>query len=315
MKFKYKDKEYYINYKLAQQLDSFVYNLKDDWDFVIVITGDRMVRVGKSILAQIVAVYLAARILEYLKVDINYDLKDIYFDSETMSSEAQKKQKYSINIYDEGREGLASNKAMTTVSKDIIDFFNECGQLNHIMIVVLPDFFGLNEEIAVARSECLINVYRKSEKKLVDMYKTGEKIPIVKFKRGQFEFFSRYNKSALYDKFKKGRRKYYGMQKHDFVGDFTNQYTVDEEGYRKKKADALSRFKQKNNVEKKSKSDIIRDKEIMKLHKQGLIGEKISEALKKEYDFSISKATVNKIIARTKAKEEAKFENFDISET
>ena len=48
MKFEFKGKEYYIDGYLASQLDSIVYNVKKDWDFVIMITGNRMVRVGNQ---------------------------------------------------------------------------------------------------------------------------------------------------------------------------------------------------------------------------------------------------------------------------
>ena len=80
---------------------------------------------------------------------------------------AQTKEKYHPNIYDEARESLASTKHMKKLQEDIIDFFNECGQLNQIFIVVLPDFFSLKEEIAVGRSEILINVYRDEVKTYV----------------------------------------------------------------------------------------------------------------------------------------------------
>jgi len=38
-------------------------------------------------------------------------------------------------------------------------FLIECGQLNQIFVLVLPDFFGLKEDIAVARSEFLFKMF------------------------------------------------------------------------------------------------------------------------------------------------------------
>ena len=52
------------------------------------------------------------------------------------------------------------------MQQDLLDFFAECGQLNQVFVIVAPDFFKLSEEIAVARSEYLINVYRKDIIKL-----------------------------------------------------------------------------------------------------------------------------------------------------
>jgi len=49
MKFLWKEKELYINEWLARTLDSLVFNVRKDWDFVLLITGDRGVRVGKCL--------------------------------------------------------------------------------------------------------------------------------------------------------------------------------------------------------------------------------------------------------------------------
>lgn len=252
MKFKYKDQECYIDGLLAQQLDTIVYNVKKDYDFVIMITGDRAVRVGKSVLAMTVCCYLS-QALERAGMPNTYGINDVYFDNTDMMKAAFKKPKYHINHYDEGREGLAANKAMKQVQHDLLDFFAECGQLNHIFVIVAPDFFKLNEEIAVARSEYLINVYRKEQPRMIDLYKTGTKIPVIKLKRGQFEFFDRKKKQNLYDKSQSTRRKNYGLIKAGFVGSFTNQYPLGEEEYRLRKQKALERFTKKKEDEKKDK--------------------------------------------------------------
>jgi len=249
MKFNWKDKEYYVDGLLARQLDTLIYNVKDDYDFVLVITGDRSVRVGKSVLAMTVCAYLSQGLARVGKAN-RYEIEDIYFDNVDMMKGAFKKPPYHVNHYDEGREGLAANKAMKTMQHDLLDFFAECGQLNHIFVIVAPDFFKLNEEIAVARSEYLINVYRKDTPKMVDLYKTGEKIPVVKLQRGQFEFFDRKRKQNLYDKSKSTMRKNYGIVKANFVGSFTDQYPLGEEEYRKAKKDALARFTKKKDDEK-----------------------------------------------------------------
>ena len=249
MKFEFKGVEYYIDGYLATALDSLVHNIKKDWDVVVLITGDRTVRTGKSVLGMTVCAYLGAA-LKKLELNENaYTINDIYFNSSIMVEEAINKPKYSVNHYDEARESLAAIKTQKKIQQDIIDFFNECGQLNQFFILVLPDFFTLKEDIAVARSEFLLNVYRTEEKKMVDLYKDGVKRPVVEFKRGRFEFFNREKKGKLYDKARMTKRKSYSLVKADFIGRFTNQYTLDKEKYLELKRDSLKRFKETHKKE------------------------------------------------------------------
>ena len=229
MKFEFEGKEFYIDGYLATALDSLVYNIKKDWDFIILITGDRMVRVGKSVLAMTIGAYLGAALKNLKLNEKAYSVHQIYFDSTLMITEALEKPKYFIDHYDEARESLATTKALQRPQQDMIDFFSECGQLNHIFILVLPDFFGLKEDIAVARSEFLINVYRSEEKKMVDLYHTGEKRPVVKFERGRFQLFNRRKKEKLYDKAKTIKRKSYSIVKADFIGRFVDQWPINRE--------------------------------------------------------------------------------------
>lgn len=286
--------EIYLDGNLKSALDSMVYNIKADWDFVIVISGDRMVRVGKSVLAQNIAAYLSFR----LKTSFNLD--NIFFDSQSMIDAAQSMPKNSILIYDEGREGLAASKNGKQLQNDLLDYFAECGQMNHIFIVVLPDFFELKENIAVGRSECLINVYRKTENSMMDIYNEGEKLPIVKLERGYFEFFARKTKEKLYDIARSKHMKNYSVVKANFIGRFTNTYCVDEIAYREKKRQALQRFKEKKEQEHKSKSDTIRNKIILECKQKGMSCESIRQELEEKYDYVISKRTIERVIESKK---------------
>ena len=131
MKFTWQGKEWWIHDTLSYQLVSIAYNLKKDWDFVILITGDRKVRVGKSVLAMAICAYLAYCLSKFKIKDkvMNknaYDIENIFFDNKVMVDEAQKRSKFSVIQYDEGREGLAAVKAMRQFQQDLIDFFNEC---------------------------------------------------------------------------------------------------------------------------------------------------------------------------------------------
>lgn len=277
---------------LMYQLDTLVYNVSSDWDFVIVISGDRMVRVGKSVLAQSVAAYLAHRLNTF------FDLPNIFFDSQDMINFAQNAPKHSIIIYDEGREGLAASKSSQKLQQDLLDYFAECGQLNHIFIVVIPDFFELKETMAVGRSEYLINVYRKSVDLVSDMYKDGVERPIVRFDRGYFEFFSRKKKQLLYDIAQSKHQKFYGLVKANFIGRFTNNYPIDEVAYKEKKRQALLRFNEKKKEIKATKLDVFRDREIIRLREQGLSFNKIAIELENKWGYKSDDSSIHKYYQR-----------------
>lgn len=282
----------YLDRNLKNALDSLVYNVKDDWDFVIIITGDRSVRTGKSVLAMCICAYLAD------KLGTPYTLDNLYFSSRNMIDDVLKKPKYSVCHYDEGREGLATSKLMTPLQHDLLDYFAECGQLNHIFVIVLPDFFGLVEEISVARSEFLINVYRKEKKIMKDLYNTGEQIPLVEFERGYFEFFNRYAKQDLYDKSRSLRKKNYNLVKANFIGRFTNYYPLPQSEYREKKRKYLKRFKERRQELKISKVDVFRDKEIMGMHSEGKDAVEIGNILKKEWAYEVTPQHIRRIIRK-----------------
>lgn len=299
MKFDFEGREYYIDGFLAPQLDSIVYNLKKDWDFIILITGDRTVRVGKSVLGMTVCAYLKSALNKF-GINTNYTLNDIYFDNKKMIDEVQKKPKYAINHYDEGREGLATSKTYQQFQQNLMDFYAECGQLNHIWVIVMPDFFEMKEDIAVGRSEFLINVYRKEEKRIVDLYKEGKPRPVVKLMRGYFEFFNRKQKSLLWDIAKAKRQKRYNLIKPAFIGRFTEQYPLDEASYKQLKKDSLSRFQKRKQEQSvaRSKSDVIRDKMIWGWFKDGKKAQDIVDLFDKEYGYVITTRYINMIIKK-----------------
>lgn len=241
--FKWDKKKVWIDNLLRMQLDSCIYNMKinkqGDWDIMILVSGNRMVRTGKSTLAKLVAAYFSYRL------SVPYGIDNIHFDSKLMLDFAIKENvRYGINHYDEARRGLASNKSMGDVQKDLLDYYAECGQLNQINIIVLPDFFKLNEEIAVARSEFLLNVYREETNKMKDLYKEG-KLPIVEWGRGSFSFFNRSSKAYLYDRFLTTRKKDYFATRSVFNGYFEDFDIVSKEKYNEKKMNELLAYQSK----------------------------------------------------------------------
>jgi len=298
MKFEWKGGSWYIDKWLATQLYSLVYNIRNDWDFVILITGDRGTRGGKSVLAMTICAYLA-KILEEFKLNKDaYTLKNIYFDNKVMVKEAQRLPRYSVVHYDEGREGLAASKAMKQFQQDLMDFFAECGQLNHIFVIVCPDFFEMKESIAVGRSEMLINVYRKETK----IERKG--MPVVRFDRGFFQFFSKNKKQKLFDKARSMRKKLYTLERANFIGSFTNQYPLGEVEYKAMKLEALARFDEKHKEEAKvTKDTVLRNNLIVKWKEDGLTSSVISRRFE-QLGMEFTDRSVRRVYQEMKEQEE-----------
>lgn len=279
----------YFDGMLKSALDSLIYNASADWDFVIIVSGDRMVRVGKSVLAMQIAGYLAYRL------KTQFSLKNIFFDSQEMINYAQNCPKNSVLVFDEAREGLAASKNGKKLQQDLLDYFAECGQLNHIFIIVLPDFFELKENIAVGRSEYLINVYRKETQLMADPYNEGTKIPVVRLDRGYFEFYSRNKKQTLYDASQHRHQKNYHLVKCNFYGRFTNTYIVDETEYKLAKKAALARFEEKKKESaKQDKYEALRNNLIKQYKDYG--PKRTSEILLEKWGITLGESQISRIM-------------------
>jgi hypothetical protein len=214
---------------LKKILNSIAYNIPNDWDSIILISGSGMVRVGKSVLAQQVGLYLS------IKLGTPFGINNIVFSGQELMQKAKTFPKNSVFVYDEARGELDTKKVMEEITKTLMDFFAECGMYNHAIIIVLPDFFDLPKGIAISRSELLLNVYRdRSEKK----DREGEQV--IAFERGFFNGFHRKRKKKLY-MFGKKQFNDYDCVKRDFFGTFPNFFTVDKKQYESKKLEYLAR--------------------------------------------------------------------------
>src|SRR3990167_2952068 len=273
---------YYIDGILKSNIDSLIYNLPQDWDFVIVISGNNMVRVGKSVLAQQLGAYAAERL------GTPWGLHNITMDSKEMIDFAMKSPKHSVVVYDEAAEGLRAAKNAKEVIDSLLDFFDECGQLNHFFILVAPNFFRLKSDITIERSEYLINVYRSGVPA-----KDDQGNPVIRLKRGFFQFFNRTQKQFLYEKFLKTKsQNYSGVTRT--IGNFSGVYTVDEEAYKEKKKKSLRRLKSTKQIYyKKQFNELlfrvktalnIRAKELQEKFKIDLTERQINFIIKEEYE-------------------------------
>lgn len=215
------DLQYWMHPTLKTNLDTLVYNLEKDWQFIIIISGDSKVRIGKSMLAQQTGYYCAYMLNRPFSVD------NIFFSGQDMRVKASDMPP-SVIILDESRRDLSSTKTLREETQNLIDFFNETGVLNHLIIVVIPDYFDLTKNIATGHSKYLINCFVKGE---IKQNERGE--PVEEYKRGYFEFFGENRKKLLYLRGKKEHD--YKAVNYNFWGEFRKRWIVDEGEYERRK--------------------------------------------------------------------------------
>jgi hypothetical protein len=226
------DKEYYIDGFMLRSLENVAFNISEDWDAVILVSGDGMVRVGKSVLAMQIGYYLAWRL------GTPFNLDNVVFSGEDLMKTALAAPKHSVFVYDEARESLNTGDVAKELTKRLVQFLNECGQLNHILVMVLPDFFDLPKFVAISRSIFLANVYASREEVKNPRPIAGVE-EVTRYKRGFVQYFNRDAKRKLYMLGKKAFHDY-SIVKPTAVCRFTHKYVVDEEAYREKKKQQLA---------------------------------------------------------------------------
>jgi len=269
---------------LKLQIDTYLKNIKKDWDFTIIISGEGEVRVGKSVLAMQIAMYWVSEIWRLYHIKVPFNVKDNYVFNGTdlikKGNQLGVNHPYSPLIFDEAGADLEGVKAMSKTTKAVKDFFRECGQYNLLNILVIPEFFDLPKGIALSRSSCLINVYWKG---------TAEGM----MQRGFFKYFSRPNKKWLYLKGKKNLD--YNCQGSDFKGGFGNVYTLNEEEYRELKRIAL-KTREKITTREIKVTHWLRGA-IAYMYDNGLSHREIAEEIGKRGKLKISHMTVGNSLA------------------
>jgi hypothetical protein len=223
-----KDDGFYMHKNLKENLDLWIKNAPNDWDFVLIISGGGTVRVGKSVLAQQIAAYWHYQIEAVHGFKVPFSIEDniVFHGSELIKkgNRLGEKYKYGCLIFDEAGADLEGIKVMKRTTQAVKDYLRECGQYNMLTILVLPEFFDLPKGIAISRSDALIDCY----------VTTGDD---DLWERGKFSYFSRPTKKKLYRLGKKELN--YLATTPDFRGDWDNLHTVDEEKYREMKKKAL----------------------------------------------------------------------------
>ena len=240
---------FYLDPTLKQQLDYYIKNISKDWDFVIIVSGEGEVRVGKSVLALQIAAYYCSEIERIYGEKCPFDIdENIVFTGYNLIKKGNNlgvKYKYPVLIFDEAGADLESSKVMRYTTQAVKDFLRECGQYNMLTILVLPEFFDLPKGIALSRSDCLLNVYYLADE---EGY----------FQRGYFKFFSKPMKKYLYLNGKKNLDYNAGYtasrRNYDFFGTFPNFYPFNEDKYRKAKYKALKAREKMTNKELRMKT-------------------------------------------------------------
>lgn len=237
---------YYMDGYLKQNLDGIKYYLNKAWDVVGIVSGHGKVRIGKSTMAMQVGFYIAwflaggyhkmsedgKKIVGVVRPNkpVRFDYENLVFSPDELKDRAhelyKKYGKNQVLVYDEGRAGLDSSRAMENVNKAMVDFFQECGMYGHIILIVLPNFFKLHEDYAIARSLFLIDVYADE-----------------KLDRGRFAFYNERQKEWLYFLGKKliGVSAKYSSTWPNFRGRFGPWLPLDKDKYEALKVQALQK--------------------------------------------------------------------------
>lgn len=212
-----------IHKYLKANLDLLIENNNNDWDFKQLYSGDGMTRTGKSTLAFQCAQCQDPGFAENWR-------EQVVFDGKKLKEVAYKIGKNKCIVYDEAREGLDSKKQMEKYTKNLLDFFSQCGNLNQMIHIVLPEYFDLPKGLAITQSIYLINCYARNG-----------------FDRGYFDFFNRVDKKFLYIKGQKFLD--YKAQRPTFKGTFINWIPFDRQEYERLKNDTLKKAKAKEDYE------------------------------------------------------------------
>jgi hypothetical protein len=270
--------------------------LKKSFDVVGILSGHSRVRVGKSTLALQVSYFIAWMLAGGVmgkdeatgkwfvaikpKKIIRFNLQDnIVFTPEDLQTKARELYaRYGRNqviVYDEGRAELDSVAAMTAINRAMTDFFQECGQYGHVILIVLPNYFKLHEDYAISRSLFLIDVFCNK-----------------RMERGFFNFYNDVQKEALYlaGKRRSGTQSKYAGARPSFSGRFSAFLPIDKEQYEAAKREAIKQ-KEVKHIEKKWKRQ--RDAALLILYKQmGMSIEEIASELSALSGTSINSTMV-----------------------
>jgi len=210
----------YMDGMLVELIKIFARNIVKDNQFLGLCSSSTFtVRTGKSTLLQQFATVYIDEINRTHGLNLTFTHKDIVFNTRDLEKRAFEKhnngERYGALIMDESH-GLDEH-SFSKIMKRFQRFLKVSGQMNFLILLVVPDFFDCPKFLAMNRSNFLLNVKFENE-----------------FERGHFEYYNFTDKKKLYVKGKKFHD--YSVEKPTLSnGRFVNKYCVDEEEYRKMK--------------------------------------------------------------------------------
>ncbi len=205
---------YHIDDYRKEAIDIMAKKIVNDMQFVGIYAGSGTVRNGKSTISQQDAYYFTQKVNELHNLNNTFTIKNVVFSADDLIKRAFEVPSCSVLILDEGDD--LTEQHFSVLARKLRKFFRKCGQLNLLIILILPDFFELPKHYAITRSNYLVNVSFQGE-----------------FDRGFFDFYSFKRKKTLYLKGKKLQD--YEIVKPNFDGRFPPCYTVDLKAYSDKK--------------------------------------------------------------------------------
>lgn len=206
--------EPYIDEVIKVELDKIRDRvINKDMDYVACIDGDE--GSGKSVLAMQICKYL----------DNDFGLDNIVFNSDDFINAIKNPnlKKGACILLDEAYNAVNSRATMSEVNRSMIAVATEMRQKNLFVMFVLPSFFDLDRNLAIHRTRALFHVYFGDD-----------------YSRGQYVVFPKDTKRDLY---LVGKKRYsYSYPRSPFPPlRFFNQYVINEDEYRAKKAHAFQK--------------------------------------------------------------------------
>jgi len=267
--FEFNGKTFYMDGRLKKQLDNKVIPdlKKRDKDAVFIIEGKE--RVGKTKFSDILAAYVSS------KLGTKYNLSNVCMSPQEFRNKIMSANKRQPVIYDEAHRGMASARALSEINNILKDLMMEMGQKNLFVLINLPTFFLLDKYAALFRARGVFHIYER------------------KGRRGFWVYFNERNKLKLYMKGKK-EFNYNCMKWPRFRGRFYDQYAIDEQEYRKKKA--LS-FKKRPRITRAEAYKAQRDSLFWFMNKKLEVKQTKIAEICQEMNIVIKRNTISEIIA------------------
>lgn len=222
---------YYIEPKLLRYLETKVkIDLsKKDKDYVIIVDGYE--GSGKSTFAQQIAKF----------VDPTLDLSMVCMTSNEFKKAIITAKPNQCVIYDEAVTGMTAGDTITRIGKLLKSMMMQMRQKNLFVIVIIPTIFELGKYTVLSRAKSFFHIYES---------------------KGRRGYFVGYNRKDLRNLYLFGRKNYSYKVRSHFTGRFYSKYVINEEEYRKKKADALFAIDDEHETKEKD-SKYLKERNLM----------------------------------------------------